>query len=776
MTAPGAAPSSSIRAAQRVLVVSSELPPGPGGIGAHAMAVARVLAGQGRDVAILASQHYTDDATRQAYNATAGLPITTFADAADPLRTARRRRRQLLDAIESFRPDVVLTSGGRVQWLAAGVRRRSGVPFVAVVHGSELGGPAWQQRLTRAALGHASRVIAVSRFSAGLTSDLGVERPIDVVLNGADGDRFAPDPGRRDRFRAAHELGDRPMVLTVGNVTERKGQHQVVAALPEIVARCPDVAYVVVGRPTEAAALQERARALGVAEHLLVVGQADDDEVVDAHCAADVFAMTSTNTGSGDVEGFGIAVVEAALSGVPAVVTTGTGAQEAISHDVTGRAVDPSPAAIADAIAALLTDEPRRREMGRAAEAAARAGATWAHRGAQYGPILDDAVVGSKPRIVVISHTPHHRTADGSVVGFGATTRELDQLATLASELVHIAPLYPGPPEGMDLPALAPNLRFVPVPPAGGPRPVDRLLALRTVPGWAATINRELRTADVAHVRCPAGISMVALAVLAVRRAPRDRWVKYAGNWSPPGRDSITYRLQRSALRRGLIRAAVTVNGRWPDQPRWVHAFDNPTLTRGELAAGREAAVGKRPGPPFHAVFAGRLESPKGADIAVTTVLELRRRGHDITLDLVGDGPLRPWVEEAMAGPDGDAIRLQGWLRRDQLERFLATGHAFLLPTRASEGFPKVVGEAMAFGCVPVTTAVSSMGQTLRETGGSLILDPSDSWADAVESLMAPARWEELSTEGVGAVERFSFDTYRARVRALAAESWGRTL
>lgn len=564
------------------------------------------------------------------------------------------------------------------------------------------------------------------------------------------------------------------MVLTVGNVTRRKGQQLVVEALPSIVRAVPDVVYVVVGRPSEAEALQDRARQLGVNEHLLVLGQLDAEAVVDAHRAADVFAMTSTAT-AGSVEGFGIAVVEAALCGVPAVVTAGTGAQEAVVHGRTGLAVEPDTAAISEALVGLLTDEARRTAMARAAaDDAARSG-TWQHRVRRYGEILDE-VARKRPRIVVVSHTRHHRSDDGTIVGFGATTRELDRLASLASELVHVAPLHPGPPPGMALPVEAPNVRLVAVPPAGGPRAIDRVRALGVVPRWFRTINREVADADVVHVRCPAGISAVALLVLLFRRTPRHRWVKYAGNWSPAGADPPTYRLQRWWLRHGLARAQVTVNGRWPGQPRFVHAFDNPTLTDEELAAGRAAAAAKPPGPPYRAVFVGRLEEAKGVPAAVETIHELRDRGIDIGIDLIGDGPCRAWVEQQVAArPDG-SVTLHGWLTRAELEVHLAQAHVLLLPTTASEGFPKVVAEALAFGCVPVTSGISSMGQVLAETGGAVVVPSDGSWTDAVESLLTGDRLRALRHDGIAAVERFSYGTYLDRVRDLARTAWGRTL
>ena len=97
-----------------------------------------------------------------------------------------------------------------------------------------------------------------------------------------------------------------------------------------------------------------------------------------------------------------------------------------------------------------------------------------------------------------------------------------------------------------------------------------------------------------------------------------------------------------------------------------------------------------------------------------------------------------------------------GWMTRSALERVLARSHFFLLPSR-SEGFPKVVAEALAFGAVPVVSDVSSIGQVLAETGGGVAVTPGASWIDEVETLIAGAHWAELAAAGPEGAARFSY-------------------
>ncbi len=771
----------------RILLVASEFPPGPGGIGTHACAVASGLADLDHDVRVLACQHYVEPDERSRFNSSFSFPIETLADSSNPGGTALARLRQIRSALRNHRPDVVVISGGRTEWLVALACQLARVPYVAVVHGSELGGSRWARKLTMAALNRAEHIIAVSDFTASrLEPQANRLPPITIIHNGADSQRFSVDPDAGARFRSAFGVGSRPMVVTVGNVSERKGQHAVVRSLPLVVDQVPDVVYVVIGRPAEVHVLRQIADELGVNENLIVTGALDSADIVAADNAADVFAMTSVETTDGDIEGFGIAVIEAALCGTPAIVSRGTGAEETVIDGETGIVVDAkSPQSVANALISLLSDPSLRAEMSAAAQRRAQTECNWERRLTEYEMVLQDVVnrpivkhrvragcphAAANPaetrNAVVISHTPHHMTDDGSVVGFGPTLRELDRLASLFDELVHIAPLHSEPPPGYSLAYEAENIRYVPVRLAGGPTWWHRLAAIPTVPAWARTIRRELRDAQVVHIRCPAGISMVALGVLAMRRTPRIRWVKYAGNWMPEHPDAVTNRFQRWWLRRGLACAAVTVNGNWSNQPVWVYEFDNPTLTSTEIEHGRSCGLNKQLNGPPKITFIGRVDTAKGAHIAFDVCKRLRARGMDIHLDIVGEGPLCAGFEQSTS--EG-WLTLHGWLTRHELEMILCDAHVLLLPSE-SEGFPKVVAEAMAFGVVPVTSRVSSLQQVMDETGGGIVVDhlSVDEWTDAVYALLNdPPRWRSHHDDGIIAVERFGYQRYLERVKEL---------
>jgi glycosyltransferase involved in cell wall biosynthesis len=373
-------------------------------------------------------------------------------------------------------------------------------------------------------------------------------------------------------------------------------------------------------------------------------------------------------------------------------------------------------------------------------------------------------------RIVVVSHTSHHRSGD-RLVGWGPTVRELDRLAGLFDELVHVAPVHEGPAPASELPYEARNVRVAPVRPAGGDRLRDKLAVLRVVPEYVAAISRELSRGDVAHVRCPSNIGLVASLLLAVRRTPALRWVKYAGNWRPQTRESRSYGLQRWLLERNVPRALVTVNGEWPGQRAHVHPFLNPCLTAEELSDAADAAATKVLAEPVRLLFVGRLEDEKGTGRAIEVLGRLRRSGTRTVLEIVGDGSsLAQYESQASAAGLGDAVRFHGWLPRHELASLYRSAHFLLLPSNSSEGWPKVLSEGMAYGVVPMTSDVSSIPQLLESfrTGRALPAEDREAFVSAIRSYVGnPEMWKRESGRAADAARAFSYDAYLDAVRKL---------
>ena len=380
-------------------------------------------------------------------------------------------------------------------------------------------------------------------------------------------------------------------------------------------------------------------------------------------------------------------------------------------------------------------------------------------------------------RLLIISHTPHYRR-DGAAVGWGPTVRELDYLAELFDDVTHVAPVYAEPAPASALAYGAANVHLRPVAPAGGDSLRAKVGILTAYPAYARVIGDELRRADAVHVRCPANISLLALAQLRRARTPPYRWAKYAGNWHPEAGEPWFYGLQRRWLGENRHRGVVTVNGQWPGQPAHVRSFYNPCLTEAEAAEGRRAAAAKRLDGPLELLFVGALNEGKGVGRVLRVALALQARGVAFRLRLLGDGPDRPRYE-AWARENGlREAHFLGWAPRADLSAYYGAAHFILLPSR-TEGWPKVLSEAMAFGVVPVAAAVSSIPQILAAAGAGVALpvDDVDGMAAAIMGYAAaPDTWAAAARAGVEAAQQFTYRHYQRAVATLFAEAWGARL
>jgi glycosyltransferase involved in cell wall biosynthesis len=149
---------------------------------------------------------------------------------------------------------------------------------------------------------------------------------------------------------ALSRLGDGPVIVTAGRLVAVKDQHTLLEAFALLRARRPARLVIFGDGPLEAD-LRAQADRLGVSAHVLFAGYIDDPRP--GYAAADLFVLTSTS------EGFGNVLVEAMAAGVSVVSTDAPhGPREILARGRYGALVPVGDAAaLAEAMAAML-DQP----------------------------------------------------------------------------------------------------------------------------------------------------------------------------------------------------------------------------------------------------------------------------------------------------------------------------------------------------------------------------------------------------------------------------------
>lgn len=333
---------------RNVFIITSEYPPEPGGIGNHAFNLAHQLDLAGYQLHVFTEARTADEATSKQFDGRHNIQVTRVNRRSNPVLSYYSRVRSFLRFLgNSKTDDVIISSGKSSLWLVGLFARKRGIKKIAVVHGSEVLLPNKQLRkFTCWCLSHHNEIVAVSHFTSNLLKQQDVKLESVVINNG-----YSLETGTLEESSIAGS----PSLITVGSVTARKGQINVINALPEVIKKYPDVHYHIVGIPQERDVCLARAKALEIESHITFHGAISQPNLLTILNNSDVFLMLSQNLANGDVEGFGIAVIEANSIGLPAIGGKNTGIADAISDKHSGILVDPYNASeISEAVATVL--------------------------------------------------------------------------------------------------------------------------------------------------------------------------------------------------------------------------------------------------------------------------------------------------------------------------------------------------------------------------------------------------------------------------------------
>lgn len=321
---------------KNILLLSSEFPPLPGGIGNHALHLALSLHKEGNEISVVTNQRSSISNEESTFDKQLPFKVQRIQRKKIEVITYCIRIYRAFQFIRNRKLTTVLCSGKFSLWTGAFLKIfYSNKKYIAILHGSEINaGGFLSKAITKWSMNQFDTLIAVSHFTKNLALEKNNDWQITVINNG-----FASP--KTDAIRKNTIINGNPIVVTVGNVTQRKGQQNVIKALPLLKEIFPEIQYHIVGIPTEKVAFQELAQSLGVAENITFHNALSDEALKNVLLQAKVFMMLSDSLKNGDVEGFGIAVLEANALGIPAIGSKNSGIADAIQDGFSGKLVNP---------------------------------------------------------------------------------------------------------------------------------------------------------------------------------------------------------------------------------------------------------------------------------------------------------------------------------------------------------------------------------------------------------------------------------------------------
>jgi glycosyltransferase involved in cell wall biosynthesis len=380
-------------------------------------------------------------------------------------------------------------------------------------------------------------------------------------------------------------------------------------------------------------------------------------------------------------------------------------------------------------------------------------------------------------RLVVFSHKPcwYDPHSPLNFVTDGGFPFQMMALSQLFERTRLVVPCSNSTDSSGLLPLTGHNLSVRPLTPPRG-RGLARKFLL---PVWfvrnIGAIIQEIWRADAVHAPIPGDIGTIGMILAFLMRKPL--FVRHCGNWFLPktvaehfwkwfmeqfaGGKQVMLATGGASHPPSLRNAAI----------RWIFST---TLTENELLACLE----RKQFPAQETVrliIACRQDQEKGAGVVIESLPLILKNYPHVELDIVGDGlALADFKKQAaILGVDGH-ITFHGKVDHKTVLNLLRRAHLFCYPTRASEGFPKIVLEALACGLPVITTRVSVLPQLIGSGSGILLEEGTPgAVAKAVTTVLANEKlYCEMSEKALETARQYSLERWRDTIGERLRTAW----
>jgi len=240
-----------------------------------------------------------------------------------------------------------------------------------------------------------------------------------------------------------------------------------------------------------------------------------------------------------------------------------------------------------------------------------------------------------------------------------------------------------------------------------------------------------MKWADHIHLRCPGNVGLLGCFVQ-ILFPSKLKTVKYAGNWDPNSKQPISYRFQKWILSNTILtkNCKVLVYGNWSGQSKNILPFFTASYSENEIVKIPEKRLNKD----INLIFVGNFSKGKQPLKSVQVSERLFNNGYNVKLNMYGEGIEFKNIEEYIGENKlQDIVQLHGNQSKEIVKKAFQNSH-FLVFISKSEGWPKVVAEAMFWSCLPVSTKVSCVPYMLDHgKRGALINDNVDNIVKEIE-------------------------------------------
>ena len=368
-------------------------------------------------------------------------------------------------------------------------------------------------------------------------------------------------------------------------------------------------------------------------------------------------------------------------------------------------------------------------------------------------------------KFLIISHTPHKQRAN-RLYAYAPYVREMNLWLKYVESVVIVAPEVTGGASNIELDYQHESIQLKIIPRINFVSLRNSMSSVIKVPRILIELLKACRKADHIHLRCPGNIGLLGCFVQFFF-PKKIKTAKYAGNWDPDSRQPFSYKVQKWLLSNVHLtkNMQVLVYGSWKNQSKNIKPFFTATYSSSEII---KPAIRNYNGK-IDFVFIGSLVEGKRPLLAIKIVEALTKLKMQVNLEIYGDGVLRKELERYVTSNQlKDVVVLKGNKNKEIIVGALKKAHFLILPSK-SEGWPKVVSEAMFYGTIPIASKISCVPDMLDFGNRGILIEPK--LEDAVDQIKDHLQNEDglrkMSEAAYKWSQNYTLETFEAAIAQL---------
>jgi glycosyltransferase involved in cell wall biosynthesis len=306
-------------------------------------------------------------------------------------------------------------------------------------------------------------------------------------------------------------------------------------------------------------------------------------------------------------------------------------------------------------------------------------------------------------RFAIITHAVH-KLQNQKVYAYEPYVREINLWLQHVSETKIVAPISNETITNIEIPHNKSKIEVVKIPAFNLLTVKNKITSILKIPFIFFKIIKACYWADHIHLRCPGNIGLLGCFVQ-ILFPFKKKTVKYAGNWDPNSKQPFSYRLQKWIVSNTFLtrNCKVLVYGEWENQSKNIIPFFTASYKKTEIIDLPQKSIKGT----IKFIYVGAFTKSKQPMLSVEVVDLLINLGYKVELNMFGNGAEFDSVANFIKKNNlTNSIFLHGNQSKDEVKKAFQTAH-FLIFVSKSEGWPKVVAEAMFWSCLPISSKVS---------------------------------------------------------------------